>query len=195
MSKNSELTRRDFLKGSAVGAAGATVLGGWGNAHVSGANDRIRVAILGSGGRARGVGEIFNMFPESEIVAVCDVYEPAREEALKIAAKGAKAYLDYREVLDRKDIDAVLIGSPDHWHKQMLVDSVRAGKDAFVEKPIMHSIEEGVETVRAVEETKRVVQTGTQQRSWEHYILGKHLVDAGKLVFDWILDGYNIYAQ
>jgi predicted dehydrogenase len=125
--------------------------------------------------------QLFNKLPSNEIVAVCDVYEPHRAEALKRAAPGAKAYLDYREVLDRKDIDAVLIGSPDHWHKQMLVDSVRAGKDAYLEKPIMHSIEEGVEMVRAVEESKRLVQTGTQQRSWEHYLLGKHLVDSGKL--------------
>jgi predicted dehydrogenase len=181
MSKHSDFTRRDFLKGGAVGAAGTAVLGGWGSARALGANDRIRVAILGTGGRARGVAQIFNKFPESEIVAVCDVYEPARNEGMKIAAQGARAYLDYREVLDRKDIDAVLIGSPDHWHKQMLIDSVRAGKDAYLEKPIMHSIEEGVEMVRAVEETKRVVQTGTQQRSWAHYILGKQLVDSGKL--------------
>jgi len=178
MSPRSEITRRTFLKGSAAGAA---VLGGWGSARARGANDRIRVGILGSGGRARDVAQIFNQFPESEIVAVCDVYEPARAEGLKVAAKEAKAYLDYRDVLDRKDIDAVLIGSPDHWHKPMLIDAVRAGKDAYLEKPIMHSIEEGVEMVRAVEETKRVVQTGTQQRSWEHYILGKHLVDSGKL--------------
>jgi predicted dehydrogenase len=181
MEKQSDLTRREFLRNTAAGTAGTAVLGGWGNARVLGANGRIRVAVLGAGGRAQGVAKLFNQFPECEIVAVCDVYEPRRVEALKLATRDAKAYLDYREVLDRKDVDAVLIGSPDHWHKQMLVDAVRAGKDAYLEKPIMHSIEEGVEMVRAVEETKRVVQTGTQQRSWEHYILGKHLVDSGKL--------------
>jgi predicted dehydrogenase len=181
MKNKSDLSRRDFLKDTAVGAAGAAVLGGFAPARILGANDRIRVAVLGSGGRAQDVMTKFKMFPENEIVAVCDVYEPHRDAALKIAGAGAKGYLDYREVLDRKDIDAVLIGSPDHWHKQMLIDAVRAGKDAYLEKPIMHSIEEGVEMVRAVEESKRVVQTGTQQRSWEHYILGKHLVDSGKL--------------
>jgi predicted dehydrogenase len=139
------------------------------------------VAILGSGGRARSVAGAFNQFPESEIVAVCDVYDPNRDEGMKLATKDAKPYLDYREVLDRKDVDAVLIGSPDHWHKQMMIDSVRAGKDVYLEKPIIHSIAEGAEMVRAVEETNRVVQTGTQQRSWEHYILGKQLVESGKL--------------
>jgi predicted dehydrogenase len=151
------------------------------SARVPGANDRIRVAVLGSGGRAQDVMTKFKMVPATEIVAVCDVYEPHRDAALKIAGAAAKAYLDYREVLDRKDVDAVLIGSPDHWHKQMLVDAVRAGKDAYLEKPIIHAIEEGAEMVRAVEETKRVVQTGTQQRSWEHYIRGKEIVDSGKL--------------
>lgn len=181
MTSKSDLSRREFLKDSAVGAAGAAVLSGWGANRVLGANDRIRVAVLGSGGRAQDVMGKFNLVPGTEIVAVCDVYEPHRASALKLAAPDAKGYLDYREVLDRKDIDAVLIGSPDHWHKQMLVDAVRAGKDAYLEKPIIHAIEEGAEMIRAVEETKRVVQTGTQQRSWEHYILGKHLVDSGKL--------------
>ena len=174
-------SRRDFLKKGAAGAAGAAVLGGWGSSRVLGANDRIRVAILGSGGRARGVAGIFNQFPECEIVAVSDVYGPNLDEGMKLATKEGKGYLDYRELLDRKDIDAVLIGSPDHWHKQMMIDAVRAGKDAYLEKPIMHSIEEGVEMIRAVDETKRVVQTGTQQRSWEHFILGKQLVESGKL--------------
>ncbi len=181
MAKNSEITRRKFLATSALAGIGSPVFGGLAPARVLGANDRIRVAILGSGGRARGVARVFNLFPECEIVAVCDVYEPNRDEGMKLGAKEAKPYLDYHEILDRKDVDAVLIGSPDHWHKQMLIDSVKAGKDAYLEKPIMHSIEEGVEMVRAVEGSKRVVQTGTQQRSWAHYILGKQLVDSGKL--------------
>jgi len=178
MMKKLNLTRRDFLKDSAAGVA---VLGGMAPARVLGANERIRVAVLGSGGRAQYVMELFKRVPATQFVAVCDVYGPRLDEALKIAGPDAKGYVDYREVLDRKDVDAVLIGSPDHWHKQMLVDSVRAGKDAYLEKPIMHSIEEGMEMVRAVAETKRVVQTGTQQRSWEHYILGKHIIDSGKL--------------
>ena len=120
-------------------------------------------------------------FPDVEIVAVCDVYAPARAKALEIAGPGAQAYTNYHEVLDRKDIDAVLIGSPDHWHKQMLIDAVNAGKDAYVEKPICHSIEEGVEMVRAVDASQRIVQTGTQQRSWDHWKFGKEIVDSGRL--------------
>ena len=181
MTNKSEISRRDFLKDTAAGAAGVAAWSGLGASRILGANDRIRVAVLGSGGRAQDVMSKFKTFPDNEIVAVCDVYEPHRDGALEIAGAGAKGYLDYREVLDRKDIDAVLIGSPDHWHKQMRVDSVRAGKDAYLEKPIIHAIEEGAEMVRAVQETKRVVQTGTQQRSWEHYIRGKQIVDSGRL--------------
>ncbi len=181
MRRKTDFSRRDFLKGTSAGVVGAAVLGGWGNTRVRGANDRIRVGVLGSGGRARSIMRILNQFPESEIVAVCDVYEPHREAGMKLAAGDAQAAEDYRRVLDRKDVDAVLIGTPDHWHKQMVIDSVSAGKDCYLEKPIMHSIEEGVEIVRAVEESRSIVQTGTQQRSWEHYILGKHLVDSGKL--------------
>jgi predicted dehydrogenase len=116
-----------------------------------------------------------------EIVAVCDVYGPRRQEGLKLAAPSAAATDDYGVVLDRKDVDAVIIGSPDHWHKQMLIDAVRAGKDAYCEKPIIHSIDEGPEIVKAVKATGRIVQTGTQQRSWKHYQLGKQIVDSGTL--------------
>jgi predicted dehydrogenase len=180
-----QLTRREFLKDSALAAAtaGASVAmqGGVLPARVLGANDKIRVGVLGTGERAQYLMTLVQQTPSPEIVAVCDVYEPHREEALEIAGPNAQTHLDYREVLDRKDVDAVVIGSPDHWHKTMLVDAVRAGKDAYLEKPIMHSIEEGAEIVIAVEETKRIVQTGTQQRNWDHYILGKHIVDSGKL--------------
>jgi len=176
-----EISRREFLKESALAGAGAAVMGGLAPARVLGANDKIRLALLGAGGRGSYDMSLFQKDPSVEVVAVCDVYGPHREKALNAAGPSATAHLDYREVLDRKDVDAVLIGSPDHWHKQMLVDAVHAGKDAYCEKPIMHSIEEGQEMVRAVEETQRIVQTGTQQRSWDHYILGKQIIDSGKL--------------
>jgi len=181
MENESDISRRQFLKETVAAGAGVALTGGLAPAEVLGANDQIRVGVLGSGGRAQYIMELFSGNPSVELVAVCDVYEAHRQKALSKAAPNAKGYLDYRDVLDLKDVDAVIIGSPDHWHKPMLVDAVRAGKDVYLEKPIMHSIEEGVEMVRAVEESKRVVQTGTQQRSWDHYALGKHLVDSGKL--------------
>ena len=181
MTEEPGITRRDFLKETVVAGATAAVLGGLAPARVLGANDKIRVGAIGTGGRCQSLMKIFLDNPSVDLVAVCDVYGPRRDKALKIAGPDAKSYLDYHELLDRKDVDAVIIGSPDHWHKQMLIDAVHAGKDAYLEKPIMHSIEEGVEMVRAVEETKRIVQTGTQQRSWPHWIMGKQIIDSGKL--------------
>ncbi|HTG60022.1 MAG TPA: Gfo/Idh/MocA family oxidoreductase, partial [Terriglobia bacterium] len=161
MENESDISRRQFLKETVAAGAGVALTGGLAPAEVLGANDQIRVGVLGSGSRAQYVMELFSGNPSVELVAVCDVYEAHRQKALSKAGPNAKGYLDYREVLDLKDVDAVIIGSPDHWHEPMLVDAVRAGKDVYLEKPIMHSIEEGVEMVRAVEESKRVVQTGT----------------------------------
>lgn len=177
----SNVSRREFLQEAALGTAAAAAWESVAPARVLGANEKMRLGVLGSGQRAAYDMAQFMKIPDVEVVAICDVYTPHREKALKTAGPQAKGHLDYREVLDRKDVDAVLIASPDHWHKQMLVDAVSAGKDAYCEKPIMHSIEEGMEMVKAVEQSGRIVQTGTQQRSWPHYILGKQLVDSGKL--------------
>jgi predicted dehydrogenase len=182
MKERASVSRREFLKNTAIAGAGAAVLGGVRSGRVLGANDRIRVGVIGCGSRGQMVMKRFNRYPaEAEVVAVCDVYGPRRDEGLKLAGPAAKAHLDYRDVLDRKDVDAVLIASPDHWHKPMLIDAVRAGKDAYVEKPIMHSIVEGEEMVRAVEDTGRIVQTGTQQRSCEPWLSGKRIMESGKL--------------
>ncbi len=180
MATRQKVTRRKFLETTAAGGA-AIGLAGLAPASSLGANDRVRVGVLGSGERAQYLMSLFNKVPGVEIVAVCDVYEPHRDKALLSAGEGAAGTAEYREVLDRKDVDAVIIGAPDHWHKKMVLDAVAAGKDAYCEKPIMHSIAEGLEMVRAVEVSGRVVQTGTQQRSWEHYKLGKQIVDSGKL--------------
>ena len=176
-----QLTRREFLRDSAMAGAGLAAFGGLTPARVLGANDRIRVALLGAGERGSYVMSLFAKRPDVEVVAVCDVYEPHRSGAVKSFGASAEAATDYRQVLDRKDVDAVLIASPDHWHKTMLINAVQAGKDAYCEKPIMHSIPEGVEMVKAVQESGRVVQCGMQQRSWPHWIMGKQLVDDGAL--------------
>ncbi|MCI0622646.1 MAG: Gfo/Idh/MocA family oxidoreductase [Acidobacteria bacterium] len=175
------LTRRGFLRGSTAGAAGFAASSALSSMKILGANDRVRIGAIGTGGRTRYLMGLLKNLPGSEQVAVCDVYEPRIDEAGALIGASARRYRDYRELLESKDIDAVVIGSPDHWHKQMTVDAVQAGKDVFVEKPVSHSIEEGEELVRAVESSGRVVQTGTQQRSWEHFILGKQIVDSGKL--------------
>lgn len=173
-----DCTRRTFL----TAASGLTALGVRLPAtSVQGANDRVRIGIIGTGGRARGLMTQLKTIAGAQLTAVCDVYEPRLLQAAEIAGPAAARVADYRRILDNREIDAVLIGTPDHWHKRMTIDAVAAGKDVYVEKPISHSIEEGAEMVKAVEASKQVVQTGTQQRSWDHWILGKQIVDSGKL--------------
>ena len=171
--------RRRFLRtslGATVALAGTRVV-----AAAVGANDRIRIGVIGTGGRARGLMRNLKDLPGQQIVAVSDVYEPRMLEAAEIPATKAVTVADYRRILDDKEIDAVLIGAPDHWHKTMTLEALAAGKDIYVEKPVSHALEEGEEMVKAVEASKQVVQTGTQQRSWDHWILGKQIVDSGKL--------------
>jgi predicted dehydrogenase len=171
------ITRRTFL-----GAVPGLTLGvRLAASSVQGANDRIRIAVIGTGGRARGLMNLLKKLPGNELVAVCDVYEPTLLRAAEIAGPKAVQVSDYRKILDDRQIDAVVIGTPDHWHKAITLDAVAAGKDVYVEKPVSHDIAEGAEMVKAIEASKQIVQTGTQQRSWDHWVLGKQIVDSGRL--------------
>ena len=117
--------------------------------------------------------------PSVRIVAVCDAWDAALAEARKLADPQAFATKHYREVLDRKDVDAVLIGSPDHWHVPMTVDACAAGKDVYVEKPLTHDPAEGERVIQAQDDHKRVVQVGQQQRSMPHISEGRR-ADPGR---------------
>ncbi len=150
-----------------------------------GANERVNFGLIGSGGRGRNVTGAFIELG-AKCAAVADVYEPNLARGLEVAGDGAQAYLDYREILDRDDIDAVLIGTPDHWHVPMMLDAVQAGKDVYCEKPMSHSISEGNRAIRGVRATDRIVQIGMQRRSTPWIIEAKQMVDdgaIGKIVF------------
>ena len=175
--KKQSISRRGFLQSSATGVAITTALS---YTKVFGANDRIRLGTIGTGGRCRSLMGTAKNNPDVSFTAISDVYSPRLEDALE-HAPNAKQYSDYRALLDDKNVDAVIIGSPDHWHARMTTDAVNAGKDVYVEKPVTHKLEEGAALIQSVEASKRIVQTGTQQRSWEHFILGKQLVDGGAL--------------
>ncbi|HKQ89354.1 MAG TPA: Gfo/Idh/MocA family oxidoreductase [Blastocatellia bacterium] len=177
-SHNNAIPRRKFLKGTA-----AVALSGLASGKVLGANDRIRLGAIGVGGRSRKtLIPIHQNQPDTEFAAICDVYDPhLLRTASENGLKNVKQVRDYRAILDDKSIDAVIIGAPDHWHARMVMDAVAAGKDVYVEKPVTHSLEEGNDLIREVESSKRVVQTGTQQRSWPHFIEGKRIIDSGKL--------------
>ena len=173
------INRRKFLgKGAAVGL-GVLAHPAF-NGRVFGANDRLTMGLIGAGGRGRGVMQGF-IEQGAEFAAVCDAYEVNLDLGIEGAAGTAKGYRDYRELLARKDIDAVLIATPEHWHCRQLMDSVAAGKDAYCEKPMSHSIEEGVEMVEAVRKTDRIVQIGMQRRSSPGILEAKKLFDGGTL--------------
>jgi predicted dehydrogenase len=168
-----KLNRRAFLSSSILAAASAK--------RVLGANDSVRVAGIGVGSRGAFDLGLAQKAERTEVVAVADVYAPRLAEIKEKLAPKGQAYKDYRELLDRKDVDAVIIGSPDHWHVQMIIDSVRAGKDVYCEKPVSHSIEEGEKLLTAVAGSKQVVQVGYQQRSWPHYQAAAEIVASGRL--------------
>jgi predicted dehydrogenase len=172
--------RRQFL-GSAVVGGAVGLAPRPARAAVLGANDRVRVGVAGTGGRARSLMRQLRGLPGCEIVAVSDVYEPRILEAAAIAGGSPARHADYRRLLDDRTIDAVLVGSPDHWHVPMARDALAAGKDVYLEKPVSRTIADGDALLKAAAGSRQVVQTGMQQRSWEHFRLGKEIVDSGKL--------------
>jgi predicted dehydrogenase len=138
-----------------------------------GANDRIGFAIIGAGTRGSYMGSVFTDFEDVNLLAVCDVYKPTRDaQAAKLGdkVKGKPDSInDYRKLLDRKDVDALLVTTPDHWHGPIVIEASQAGKDCYVEKPLSNTIEMGQKMRAAVRQYKRVVQVGLQQRSWLHF--------------------------
>jgi predicted dehydrogenase len=167
------LTRRNFVIASGLTALAST--------RVFGANDTIRLGIIGAGRRMKGLLDCAdNTGTHYEIVAVSDAYGPYRDMFKERSNGLATTHLDYHEVLE-KDIDAVIIASPDHWHVAMAVDALKAGKDVYLEKPVTHTIEEGAVLTRAVRAGKQILQCGMQQRSWTHFRDAVDLIQAGSL--------------
>lgn len=157
------VNRRSFLSASALAAS-----------RVLGANERVRGAVIGSGGRGRLLTSEFKEIGV-EMGAVCDIYEPNLQAGLKVASSGARGYDDYRRMLEDKSIDVVVVATPDHWHAQNTIDAVDAGKDVYVEKPLAHTIEDGFRMVAAARRTKRIVQVGTQRRSYDLFLDAKRV--------------------
>jgi len=166
------ISRRSFVLGS-----GLTALA---SARVFGANDTIRIGVIGAGRRMKGLLDAADKVGPYQIVAVSDVYGPYRDAVKERSNNLATTHLDYREVL-AKEIDAVIIASPDHWHVPMAVDALKAGKDVFLEKPVTHRLEEGAVLTRAVRSSKQILQCGMQQRSWTHFRDAVNLIQAGSL--------------
>jgi predicted dehydrogenase len=178
------VSRRHFLSASSASIiAGAAAPGLWNaasRAQVAGANERFRVALIGCGGQ--GLGNLQHFQEQSaEIVAVCDPDEGRMRQAREASGGKADMQRDFRNVLDRSDIDAVVVATPDHWHALPTVMACAAGKDVYVEKPLAYSVAEGRAIVAAADRTGRIVQIGTQQRGGAHYQEAVALIQEGAL--------------
>ena len=158
-----KLTRREFSAG--LLAAGTVAAVQRSTSGVLGANERVRLGIIGVGNRGDQLLNAFKMHDDAQITAICDVYDPYLEFCAHKIGGQPFVTKDYRRLLDRNDIDAVIIATPDHWHALQFVDACRAGKDVFVEKPLSLVVAEGRKMVEVAQETGRITQMGVQRRS------------------------------
>ena len=183
------VSRRQFLGTGLAAAAAITiiprhVLGG--NGFIA-ASDQVVLGFIGTGKQARGL--MGNFARRAKVIAGCDVYErklaqfkyntEQQYQRLNQSAEGFISYKDFRELLNNKDIDAVVIATPDHWHAICVIEAAKAGKDVYCEKPYSHSINEGRLMAQAIDKYKRVNQTGNMQRSWKEFQTACNLVRNG----------------
>lgn len=182
MSNVIKVSRRRFLASTAGTVGAAVALPCFVPSKAFGANERIITGCIGVG--HQGLGDMDQMMQQATVAAVCDVDKKHAQKAEKrVVKKSGKCdvYYDPRKMLDRKDIDAVLVATPDHWHAMASIMAMRAGKHVYCEKPLTHSIGEGRAMVDAARKNKVVVQTGSQQRSSKEFILAVDAVRSGKL--------------
>ena len=155
------LSRRDFSRRATAAAAALALSRG----RVWGANDRIRLGFIGLGNRGDQVLDAFLGHKDAEVVAVCDLWQPYLDFAAQKIGNNPKQFKDYRKLLEMKDIDAVVISTPDHWHALQTIHACEAGKDVYVEKPLSLCVAEGRRMVRAAGRYNRVTQVGLNRRS------------------------------
>jgi predicted dehydrogenase len=153
------ITRRSFTQSAALAATALSA------SRVYGANERVRLGFIGLGNRGDQVLDGFLAHKDQEVVAVCDIWAPYCDFAAKKIGSSPKSYHDYRQLLERKDIDAVVVNTPDHWHALQTIHACQAGKDVYCEKPLSLCVWEGRRMVEAARKHSRVVQVGLQRRS------------------------------
>jgi predicted dehydrogenase len=169
-------SRRIFLKTAMAGTAGLAVGGkllasdAGSYKSISRANELIRIAVIGCNSRGASMAGTFARQKNTEVIYICDVDDVAMQKGIKsvkeVTGKEPKGIKDFRKILDDKDLDAVYIAAPDHWHAPASILSLKAGKHVYVEKPLSHNPHEGEMLVKASEKYNRIVQIGTQRRSW-----------------------------
>jgi predicted dehydrogenase len=184
-----ELNRRSFLK--AAGTVTAETLFGSKLHALSttqdepakpiAANDTIQIALIGAGGQGQGDTAVALQVPGVKLVAVADCYDGRLAHSKELWGSDIFTTRDYREILERKDVDAVIIGTPDHWHKQASVDAMKAGKDVYCEKPMIHLYTDGPEMIETARATHRIIQIGSQRVSSIVYAKAKELLASGAI--------------
>ena len=177
---NRKATRREFLQRSTVVGAGVAAALQLAPSSVVGANERVRMGGIGTGDRGTDRLLVAQRLG-AEIVALADVNAAMLDRTMARLGTKPKTYEDYRDLLARDDIEAVVIAAPDHWHHDILIDAVKAGKDAYIEKPLSRTIEEGAEMVKVVQATDRVVTVGNHRRSGKHWAIAHDVVASGKI--------------
>lgn len=188
MSKN-RLGRRDFMRlGAGAAALGMASKVSYLTARNANAalgpaapSDTVRFASIGTGVRGCELIRAATSLPGTEMVATCDLYDGRLIAAQEVARKSLPTTKDYRAILDRKDVDAVLVATPDHWHSQIVEDACAAGKDVYCEKPMSHTVDQGFEMAAAAEKYNRIVQVGSQRRSSIVYAKARQVFDSGSL--------------
>ncbi len=176
-----DITRRQFVR-AATASVGALALSTGRTAHALGANDRINMGLIGLGGMGNWhLGSLLGRAEKDNVrvAAVCDVYQ-RRLSAAQAACKG-EGYPDYRRLLERNDIHAVLIATPDHWHAKMTIDAMAAGKHVYCEKPMTYSIEQAIQVRDAVKKYKKVLQVGPQRTADDAIHTAHDVIRAGRI--------------
>jgi predicted dehydrogenase len=185
-----DLNRRNFLKVAGAAATVETLLGSKTTllaqtqaepAKPIAANDHIQIALIGAGGQGQSDTKNAVQVPGVKLVAVADCYTGRLEHSKEVWGSDLFTTRDYSEILARKDIDAVIVGTPDHWHKQVAVDAMKAGKDVYCEKPMIHLYSDGPQMIEAARANNRIIQIGSQRVSSVIYAKAKELLAAGAI--------------
>jgi predicted dehydrogenase len=154
------------------------------------AGDPVRFASIGTGVRGCELLKASLRVPGAECVAVCDLYDSRHQAAREAVKKDVPATRNYKEILDRKDVDAVIVATTDHWHRRVVEDACAAGKDVYCEKPMSHTVEDGFAMVAAAQKNNRILQVGSQRVSSILYAKAKEIYDSGKLGKVYMIQGY-----
>jgi len=165
-------SRRHFLQTTTAGLLAAQRIS---------ANDRIRIALIGAGGMGSGDARYQLSYPGVELVAVCDIYDGRLTRAKEVWGDHLFTTRDYREILARKDVDSVIIATPDHWHSRIAIEALDAGKDVYCEKPMVHFVDEGKGMIAAQQRSGRILQIGSQYVSSLVYQKARELLQAGAI--------------